>query len=72
MATVFRTYIDLSDLLPAALYSVLLSFFDIRVVFLSAGLWMLASPSGEVVLEDLSALDRAFPPPKAKSSLGML
>jgi predicted MFS family arabinose efflux permease len=43
MATVFRTYIDLSDLLPAALYSVLLSFFDIRVVFLSAGLWMLAS-----------------------------
>jgi hypothetical protein len=43
MATVFRTYIDLSDLLPAALYSVLLSFFDIRVVFLAAGLWMLVA-----------------------------
>jgi predicted MFS family arabinose efflux permease len=43
MATVFRTYIDLSDLLPAALYSVLLSFFDIRAVFWACGLWMLAS-----------------------------
>jgi predicted lysophospholipase L1 biosynthesis ABC-type transport system permease subunit len=43
MTTVFRTYIDLSDLLPAALYSLLLSFFDIRVVFLTAGLWMLVS-----------------------------
>jgi predicted MFS family arabinose efflux permease len=43
MTTVFRTYIDLSDLLPAALYSVLLSFFDIRAVFCAAGLWMLAS-----------------------------
>jgi len=41
MATVFRTYIDLSDLLPAALFSVLLSFFDIRAVFLAAGVWML-------------------------------
>ncbi len=43
MATVFRTYIDLSDLLPAALYSLLLSFFDIRVVFLASGAWMLAA-----------------------------
>lgn len=43
MATVFRTYIDLSDLLPAALYSVLLSFFDLRAVFLACGLWMLVS-----------------------------
>jgi hypothetical protein len=43
MATVFRTYIDLSDLLPATLYSVLLSFFDIRAVFCACGLWMLAS-----------------------------
>jgi predicted MFS family arabinose efflux permease len=41
MATVFRTYIDLSDLLPSALYSVLLSFFDIRAVFFACGLWML-------------------------------
>jgi predicted MFS family arabinose efflux permease len=43
MATVFRTYIDLSDLLPAALSSVLLSFFDLRAVFLACGLWMLVS-----------------------------
>jgi predicted MFS family arabinose efflux permease len=43
MATVFRTYIDLSDLLPAALYSVLLSFFDIRAVFFACGLWMLVA-----------------------------
>jgi predicted MFS family arabinose efflux permease len=43
MATVFRTYIDLSDLLPAALYSVLLSFADIRIVFLASGLWMLVA-----------------------------
>jgi hypothetical protein len=42
MTTVFRTYIDLSDLLPAALFSVLLSFFDIHAVFAAAGLWMLA------------------------------
>ena len=41
MATVFRTYIDLSDLLPAALYSGLLSYFDIRSVFFACGLWML-------------------------------
>jgi hypothetical protein len=41
MATVFRTYIDLSSLLPAALYSVLLSFFDIRAVFFACGAWML-------------------------------
>jgi predicted MFS family arabinose efflux permease len=41
MATVFRTYIDLSDLLPSALYSVLLSYFDIRSVFFACGLWML-------------------------------
>jgi predicted MFS family arabinose efflux permease len=43
MATVFRTYIDLSDLLPAALYSVLLSFFDIRAVFFACGSWMLVA-----------------------------
>jgi len=43
MATVFRTYIDLSDLLPAALYSVLLSFFDIRAVFFACGFWMLVA-----------------------------
>ena len=43
MATVFRTYIDAADVLPAALYSMLLSFFDIRSVFLACGLWMLFS-----------------------------
>jgi len=42
MTTVFRTYIDFSDLLPAAMFSVLLTFFDIRAVFVTAGLWMLA------------------------------
>ena len=41
MATVFRTYIDAADVLPAAFYSVLLSFFDIRAVFIACGLWML-------------------------------
>lgn len=40
MATVFRTYIDLSDLLPGAVYSVLLTFFDIRAVFFACGLFM--------------------------------
>ena len=43
MATVFRTYIDAADLLPAALYSALLSFFDIRAVFVACGLWMFVS-----------------------------
>jgi len=43
MTTVFRSYIDLSDLLPAALYSVLLSFFDIRAVFVASGLFMIAA-----------------------------
>jgi MFS family permease len=40
MTTVFRTYIDLSDLVPQAFYSVLLSFFDIRAVFFACGLFM--------------------------------
>ncbi|QEX20771.1 MFS transporter [Hypericibacter adhaerens] len=40
MTTVFRTYIDLSDLMPQAFYSVLLSFFDIRAVFIACGLFM--------------------------------
>lgn len=41
MTTVFRTYIDLSDLLPQAFYALLLSFFDIRAVFFASGLFML-------------------------------
>lgn len=42
MTTVYRTYIDFSDLLPAALFSVLLTFFDLRAVFVAAALWMFA------------------------------
>jgi MFS family permease len=41
MTTVFRTYIDLSDLLPAALFSLLLSYFDMRAVFVASGLFCL-------------------------------
>jgi MFS family permease len=39
MTAVFRTYIDLSDLLPAALFALLLSYFDIRAVFFASGLF---------------------------------
>ncbi len=42
MTAVFRTYIDVSDLLPSALFAVLLSFFGLESVFATAGLWMLA------------------------------
>ena len=42
MTTVFRTYLDLSDLLPPALFALLLSFFGLASVFVAAGLWMLA------------------------------
>ena len=42
MTTVFRTYLDLSDLLPPMLFALLLSFFGLASVFLAAGLWMLA------------------------------
>ena len=42
MTTVFRTYLDMSDLLPPALFSILLSFFGLASVFVAAGLWMLA------------------------------
>ena len=42
MTTVFRTYIDLSELLPGAIFAVLLSFFDLRSVFIAMGAWMLA------------------------------
>jgi len=39
MTAVFRTYIDLSDLLPAAFFSLILSHFDMRAVFLAMGLF---------------------------------
>ena len=42
MTAVFRTYTDLSDLLPSALFALLLSFFGLASVFATAGLWMLA------------------------------
>ena len=42
MTAVFRTYTDLSELLPSALFAVLLSIFGLESVFASAGLWMLA------------------------------
>jgi len=42
MTTVFRTYLDMSDLLPPALFALLLSFFGLASVFCAAGLWMLA------------------------------
>ncbi len=40
MTTVFRTYIDFSDLLPSMLFSALLTYFDLRAVFLVSGLWL--------------------------------
>ena len=42
MTTVFRTYSDLSELLPSALFAVLLSFFGLASVFATTGLLMLA------------------------------
>jgi hypothetical protein len=42
MTTVFRTYIDLSELLPSALFALLLSFFGLESVFATTGVAMLA------------------------------
>lgn len=41
MTSVHRTYIDLSDLIPSAIFSLLLSWFDIRAVFIATGLFAL-------------------------------
>jgi MFS family permease len=41
MTSVYRTYIDLSDLLPAGVFLLLLSYFDIRAVFMASGLFAL-------------------------------
>jgi MFS family permease len=38
MTSVYRTYIDLSDLVPAGVFLLLLSYFDIRAVFMATGL----------------------------------
>jgi hypothetical protein len=37
MTTVFRTYVDIAELLPTAMFAVLLSFFDLPAVFLATG-----------------------------------
>jgi len=42
MTSVYRTYIDMSDVLSSALFSLLLSHFDIRAVFVASGLLALA------------------------------
>jgi hypothetical protein len=42
MTSVYRTYIDVSDFLPAAVFALLLSYFDLRAVFLASGLFALA------------------------------
>ena len=38
MAGIYRTYIEMGDLLSSAVYAVLLSFFDIPAVFVAAGM----------------------------------
>ena len=42
MTTVFRTYLDAAELLPPALYALVLSFFDLQVIYYLQGLVMLA------------------------------
>lgn len=37
MATVFRTYLDVAELLPPAFFALVLIWFDLRIVFLIAG-----------------------------------
>jgi MFS family permease len=45
MTTVFRTYIDLSDLVPSGIFAALLSLpgTDLRAVFIASGIWMLVT-----------------------------
>jgi MFS family permease len=43
MTTVFRTYLDAAELLPPAIFALVLSFFDLRAVFLVQGCAMLAA-----------------------------
>jgi hypothetical protein len=42
MTSVYRTYIDTADLTSAAVFALLLSYFDLRAVFLASGLLALA------------------------------
>jgi hypothetical protein len=41
MTSVYRTYIDLSEVMPSAVFSLLLSHFDLRGVFIASGLFAL-------------------------------
>jgi MFS family permease len=41
MTTVFRTYLDMAELLPPALFALVLSFFDLQVIYFLQGLVML-------------------------------
>lgn len=43
MSPVFQTYIDLSDLLPSTVYTLLLAHFDFRAVFLASGALTIAT-----------------------------
>ena len=43
MTSVFRTYIEMSQLLPAALYAVLLLFLPLGSVFVALGVLMVAA-----------------------------
>lgn len=40
MSAVYRTYIELADLLPSMVYAVLLGFFDVGAVFIASGLFL--------------------------------
>jgi MFS family permease len=42
LATVFRTYVDAADFIPSAIYAMLLTVFDFRVVFVACGLLALS------------------------------
>jgi MFS family permease len=42
LATVFRTYVDTAEFIPSAIYAVLLTMFDFRVVFVVSGLLAVA------------------------------
>jgi hypothetical protein len=39
MTSVYRTYIDMSDLFSSAVFSLLLSHFDLRAVFIAMGVF---------------------------------
>ena len=43
MTTVFRTYLDVSELLPPAVFALVLTFSDLSAVFLAQGVFMLAA-----------------------------